>query len=53
MARIDGINARSSAISVVRGMDWVPEHLERLHATLSAVQDGLLQREAFCAVASE
>jgi SAM-dependent methyltransferase len=52
-ARIDGINARSAAISVVRGMNWVPEHLERLHATLSAVQHGLLQREAFCAVASE
>jgi SAM-dependent methyltransferase len=50
-ARIDGINARFAAIADVRGPEWVAESLERLNATLSAVERGLLRREAYCAVA--
>jgi hypothetical protein len=52
-ARIDGIKARSAAIVDVRGLEWFSGRLGRLHATLSAVQRGLLQPEAFCAVAGE
>ena len=51
-ARIDGIDARYAAIADLRGPQWVSEALERLHDTLSAVERGLLRREAYCAVAS-
>ncbi|WP_166656375.1 class I SAM-dependent methyltransferase [Paraburkholderia sp. BL10I2N1] len=51
--RICGINARCDAITEVRGPEWVSESLERLQATLRAVEGGLLQREAFCAIAGE
>src|SRR5438132_731602 len=51
-ARSDGIDARYAAIADLRGPQWVSEALERLHDTLSAVERGLLRREAYCAVAS-
>ncbi len=52
-ARIDGVNARRSEITNLRGPEWISESLERLRATLRAVEGGLLQREALCAVACE
>lgn len=52
-ARIRGINARCDAITDVRGPEWVSESLDRLQTSLRAVEGGLLQREAFCAIADE
>ena len=52
-ARIGGIHARYASIEQVRGPQWICDTLERLNASLSAVERGLLRREAFCAVASE
>jgi len=50
-ARIDGIHARYAAIAGVRGPEWISESLERLQATVSAVEAGLLRREVYYAVA--